>query len=900
MSALRSQSLERVLTRDQRPLKIDELKQALSLHHEIEGDQLLFEYAEKDIELICGSLVTVRQGTLQVIHLTVKEFLTSTHRPRHSTYSDLLIDPAKANLALTLACLKCIQSHCNESFVSLDPKIARLDRKLDVEAVVERQRQAPLAEYASFTWMVHLTECDGSQMIGVSKAFQKTFDSPSTFHWVEACMAFNPDSVLHLIAGLEEVNEYISGLGPDQWQESEASCVFIADWCHALRNTFEEYGTILSRRPWEVHLLDLQSSFSVNKQFYEKFSVTSRRDTTLRITGYKSPRSCRPEPQAHSRLQDLQGGLWFESIIFFIHDERRALYFWGERLTDLSSVRLFVQNATTGQRLAPAVNLDGGARREGSLYSYGLSPSGEFIVVVYSIMTMNAISKEEYLTLIWQVNEGMRFKKRMRSESWARIVFSHQCGSALEDSIMNVTFPDRDHCLTPSGKIHLASGSRRPLLDPLPNRHDTNERRTRGIFYCQNGKYCFISEKAYDGVSWIRRAVRVELCTEMSERLCSWKESSRHLVDVSPSGRFLVLSIDQVGRGKGEAFLCLYDVDTSETIQLPFVERLDYLVAKYQFAKDEMELIVFISCRIRGVSTMNVLVWGDLQTDPVLRTYGKLNLDHEISPSHIHVNSDASSALLVLEKRIIQRVEFGTRVEFPGAPDVDYDYPRILTQASRDGVRTALLEYGKEKARLQVTELSSEKGLIHRLDLQLSPCDEPDSRVVRFSPNLNLLVVDAQIFPIAEGLHGLSSTSFTTPGLSELLMRHRARLQRFHYCQLHCLISPCNSYIMFISPGDPDAREANPPTLYAFRLDLASRSSARLDLQLPKDLGFISADLHPSQPLMLLTYSTFAKPDVRVLGESPLLQVCIVEFESLEMKPVVLPKSRSFMQRMNK
>ena len=130
---------------DQRPLKLEELRHALSLHYEIEGDTLLFEYADKDVELVCGSLVTVRQGTLQTIHLTVKEFLTSTHGPTYSTYSDLLVDPAKASSHLTLVCLKCIQDNCNESMVDLAPGIARLDIKLDDEVVMQRQRQVPLA-----------------------------------------------------------------------------------------------------------------------------------------------------------------------------------------------------------------------------------------------------------------------------------------------------------------------------------------------------------------------------------------------------------------------------------------------------------------------------------------------------------------------------------------------------------------------------------------------------------------------------------------------------------------------------------------------------------------------------------------------------------------------------------
>ena len=86
-----------------------ELKHALSLHCDIEGHTLLsddqhFPYSDKEIELVCGSLITVRKGTLQVIHLTVKEFLRATHGQGASLSSDLLVDLRQASLALAMVC----------------------------------------------------------------------------------------------------------------------------------------------------------------------------------------------------------------------------------------------------------------------------------------------------------------------------------------------------------------------------------------------------------------------------------------------------------------------------------------------------------------------------------------------------------------------------------------------------------------------------------------------------------------------------------------------------------------------------------------------------------------------------------------------------------------------------
>ncbi len=85
------------LTKNQRPLRIDELKQALKIQYEADEDTLLsdsksFPYSDKDVELVCGSLIVVRNGSLQVIHLTIKEYLRSSHSPGKSNFSDLLVD----------------------------------------------------------------------------------------------------------------------------------------------------------------------------------------------------------------------------------------------------------------------------------------------------------------------------------------------------------------------------------------------------------------------------------------------------------------------------------------------------------------------------------------------------------------------------------------------------------------------------------------------------------------------------------------------------------------------------------------------------------------------------------------------------------------------------------------
>ena len=476
----------------------------------------------------------------------------------------------------------------------------------------------------------------------------------------------------------------------------------------------------------------------------------------------------------------------------------------------------------------------------------------------------------------------------MHSKSWASVIFSHQCEIGIFDTTTTrVVFMDGGYCLTPSGQIHLASGSRRPLLDRLLHRSDSAETTIIGSFYSQNGKYLFISE-AHRGNDRTFRAIRSTPFTQTPDHLCSWKDSSRRLVDLSPSGRFLVLS-PMASKRRGEEFLYLYDVDINETIQLPFVQVLEYSEAKFQFARDEMELIAFIPCWNHSIDTINVFVWTDLQSGPALRSHGQSKLENFLESRGIHINEDEISALMVSDNRVIQRVEFHTQVTFSQAPSVDDDYPFSISQVSTDGNRWAMLRYGQNRAQFQMTEISTAKGPIHKLGLEFFPCEGLQQfPAVSLSPDLTMLVVDAQVYSIAEGLSGLTSASLTIEGLPELLARHRTEGSLIDGIDIQ--ISSCNSYVVFMIEGDPYTKEVFPYIFYAFRIDLVSKSSTRLDLQLPKGLTFISASFHPSQQLMLLKYSSSSNSDAKPIGEFFPLRIYIWDLESLEMKPIFMER----------
>ena len=224
------------LTEDQRPLKMNELKQAISVLFEIEGDSLLIDeqgslHSDKDIELICGSLLVVRKETLQVIHLTVKEFLSAIDGPRNSAHAELLIDPEKANMALSHMCLKYIATDCVYPITDVKDDISRINIQ-NLPSITESIRnERPLAEYTMSSWLAHLTDCEKTQIQEIGRIFWQAFGSKVTFNWCELCMALQPDSADRLLIGLDELSGWILDSKPHHWFEQNAGCRFSEAWC---------------------------------------------------------------------------------------------------------------------------------------------------------------------------------------------------------------------------------------------------------------------------------------------------------------------------------------------------------------------------------------------------------------------------------------------------------------------------------------------------------------------------------------------------------------------------------------------------------------------------------------------------------------------------------------------
>ena len=881
----------------------------------MDGDTLLtedrsFPYSDKEIELVCGSLVTIRKGTLQVIHLTVKEFLRSRHKLDGSGFSSLLIDPDNGNLQLTLVCLRCIATN-TKPLVDLESEAKHIDWGLDTDALDQCQAQAPLLQYASFSWLMHLIECKLDDMPEVILECERTFNSPMTFSWVETCMTFQPDSTLRLVVGFSEVRDRFCGSSQGPWPSQATGFHFFASWCTAMSRVFEEYGHILARRPWEIYFIDLSdifNSYPSLQLLWQKHGETPSVEKILYLKDYRDPRPWYEKPQPHLQLQQsLQVVSLDRASVFLIHDEGRNIYIWGETRIVENRCWIAVQHDSTGQSLPPATGLVESSDQEWRLVDREIDPSGMYVALFYTVSIGRSNSSINGLTIIWRIDENISFRRRMNSEPWARVIFSHAFESERPWQWARALMFNDDHeCITPTGMVDLSTGSR----NPLPNSILSSTRISTSLFYSYRGRYLFVFEPDTQN-SPGERPILARRFDTFEPNLSvdfSLGDERRRILDVSLTGLYLVLGKPLVdNQPLDDDIIYLYNTDSKKTIELRLPEPLEFLRSKFQFSRHDTRLILFLPQVPPSPGGLRVMIWDCLGTQPKLRSSAYLRQDSFIDRNQIHVHKAANSAVIVTDANFIQRIELGDEVKFPDEIKIVDDYPHRLSNVSRDGVHWVLVNYGQNCGKVQIIDIMSHNAPAQRFDLDWSQSDIPNVLAQGFglpislSPDLRVLIINSEVFDIAMNeSNGASEsptlTPFTIEGLPLLLKPHR---HRYPTWVLECKISPCNSYVIYVGEGDQWCQKYRYlSAIFLYRIDLEKRTSVRLDLNLPEGSDIFDASFHPSLPLLTIRYALLTSSELKILElenslkNPPMLHLAIVDLNTLKRTSLEIPKGQ--------
>lgn len=814
-------------------MKIEELRQALTVHYQSEGHSLLcvdgsFPYSNKDIELVCGSLVHVRNGTLQLVHLTIKEYIQSGSQ---SDSSYLPIETQSASSQLALVCLSFLGSNCTRAITGFE------------NSVVDPQQlrtNAPFIEYAVTFWMFHLTESEVQDRVEVSKQFLNTFISASTFCWLETYLALHPSNLPDLFIFLDAVRIWAIGSEEHGLSLGNSNFSFIADWCGAMEQVLHEYGQILVLRPFEIHNLNIGFAFSTGEltELYGKFGNVNAREESSRFEIHDHLRRPAREVPSHRRLQ---GDIRVLRAVFdiLIYDPRRNVYFWSQVIENSNTIALFVQSATNGRQLRPVKwQVDSEEASNvcmPNIFAYDLRKDGKFMSIVVRL------SDGTDVTLVWQIAEYLDFSIGLQAAPWAHLKFKCVSNHSLCTwvSNMSIAFRSDGGFCTPAGLVDSALKTLSPTsADDIRLLLDTDQDKT---LYSGNGEFLFVMKcsgylQVIKKFTWpdMQKIAEFDLWNMVRTASGTGPDAISSPIDridveaISPSGRHIVFRYF-FRYGSPLARFILLDTLTGNIVDM---ERdSDYGYPSLYFFDDESEINI--------VSLAND---GELEvTNYAGLSSGDFSQSRQVIPGSKgsrlfytgRIGNDDKIAIMISEYGAIRWTKFDENPAelLDEIEMIDSDPNEIVESRhylSQNGARLAWFERRQDIICLQVFDIINKGERLRHLELCARSFTDP----ITMSHDLSILVIGTKIYNVGSPDDQIASRPF------ELI-----NVVGEGYRQ--CVVDSSNTFIVFFP-------SIHRPQLDIFRLNVDGTSWAHLHPSLPIDEADFSAQFHPSLPLMAI------------------------------------------------
>lgn len=480
-----------------RPLRLAELHEILrfEIQRGTESDDLL--YSEKDLELLCGSLVTTRNGDLQLIHLSTKEILQE--RPDEMGLEDVCcpfyVDVRESGPRMALLCASYIATHQHDIESYTTPKLTTTSRlelrphEIDLSSVIAK---APFIEYACASWQGHLV--DGQPEQSSVHELQGLLSHRFTFLWLEFRLAQDRDSLWRLERECVAIQDWIF-----QWRlggdgEREEGVAYLQAWCGALLGLFKEYCEVFRECPNEVHHCDLEPFFS-SGHLIGSFLPDADRAVREREVYLAQLGRARSTAVVDAHRQLLPQPEYDDELGFFVYDEKRDVFYYAERAGRSRMETLWAQHRPTGRRWAPikqaltltptptltsAPDLDVEWHRVAGAV---ISRDCRYLAVLHHFGKQHSLL---LCTSIWEIEDQLHRGDTRPSQAWARRV---QCLQTTETSFYNSFCPltiGPDDCFcTPHGLVDPRRGLRHPL--PVSERWAAFSGDGRALFHSGSG-----------------------------------------------------------------------------------------------------------------------------------------------------------------------------------------------------------------------------------------------------------------------------------------------------------------------------------------------------------------------------------------------------------------------------
>ena len=825
-----------------RALTMDELREALSCQYHAKGHTLLsdgeFPYTDKDIENMCGSLISTRNGQIQTVHQSTKEYLVGLGEDRLRS-QDLSILPTSVDtsLQLTSVCLTYQEQICKSSLVKI--QILPFDHHPKGFDIRMLQANKKLLEYSFFYWIYHVVGCPMNHRESVVSMILKHFSNFMTVSWIVVSMSLDRRGLWRLLIGLEEVEEWLQKENSEM-QMSDAAR-HLQYWCSGTISLLKAYGTLLLANPWTIWRLDLKALLGREQGFA---ALSNRFDQTKeseeRLDSSTGQANQLQETPRNTTLAHNQWSLLKARLGFFVHDRNQNIFLSGEDTTSAEGECLFVQHAETGKRLSPAIAglttvLSDDDLHYGYVITAKISAQGKYFAVAY----------DQWLS-IWAIEPHLKFTHRLRDRGWAVRLIAEKYHQERPHN-MNagmIAFAGDDKLFAPGGWYDLSTKEFHAF--PVMNSGITTQvAESWDICYSGDCSYLFC-EQSEPSQKVIRQAVGLAGLADSVTTTIESDDSGN--IKASNTGKYLLLYDEDASR------LRLFDIALMEMRSFPGLQSLSHFGdSSFHFIDGDETLLTFLwdpETR-RGVHAMlTVTVWALGSGQPQLCSQGQTKTvvaAHPATIDNLPIISVAARdlACIVSCDRTFQIVKFSTEeISFPGYDPLVKEPKVSYSRVSQDGRRLGIIHIASSKVHLEIIELLP--SLQEALKLEgLIPSIRRGGPIC-LSPKLDVLILGNLVLII-----DTKANELPPPIICDIDLITPVRDWDWT-----CTISNSGEFVAFDKPAYKhwlDSYDRQPGHLVNFRIDRKEHTATRLTTIYPERVQAASFDFHP-----LLSFAAFS------------------------------------------
>ena len=358
-----------------RPLRLVELQEIMRFEFR-EGrtftrqsaDDENFLYSEKDIELACGALVLIRNGTLQLIHLSTKEIhlkKPSQMLPEDPRL-DFYVDARRENPYMAVCCITYISSHLNDIKAIPRPNSSRLRFIKGTADFTGLVKKSPFIDYASISWQVHLMDGEiNLELESVLYQCQDLLTYDWTISWIELCASLHQDIIWTLERSCKETISWADYRSVPAESSRHKAIAFLWAWSNAVLSITNEYGHVIKDYPYEIHYLDLENTLRYNHTpgspvLPASYAATQAQDLRERISEIRVNNEQLTSFKVDWRRQlhrNEDNHTLKAPIGFVVYDSKRQVFITAEPKVRNETEVLWVQERATGRRLQPVRGL---------------------------------------------------------------------------------------------------------------------------------------------------------------------------------------------------------------------------------------------------------------------------------------------------------------------------------------------------------------------------------------------------------------------------------------------------------------------------------------------------------------------------------------------------------------